>query len=85
MMSDFQHVIDQMLRLELMKEFWQRVDEELTPSPGWQGFTGIRGIVDEWGPLVEWPPLSWTPKEFQRMWDSLTYESKIAFVKNRIT
>jgi hypothetical protein len=84
-MSEIQRIIDEMIRKEVVKEFTAQVEKDLTPSSSWQGFTGIRGIFDEWEFFPALPPLSWTPDEFRRMWSTLTHESKIAYVKKLIT
>ncbi|QJD49808.1 hypothetical protein SEA_CLUBPENGUIN_84 [Streptomyces phage ClubPenguin] len=86
--DEFLADIGRMFRTELVKELEaasQKIIDDLTPPPGWQGFTGIRGIFDEWEFLPPLPPLSWTPMEFRKMWDSLERESKVIFVKNLIS
>ena len=66
------------------------VDEQITPPSGWQGFTGIRGIFDEWDPNgtiwahYEWPE-TFTPEEFNRLWDGFTERRKIDYVLSLIT
>lgn len=83
-MSEIQRIIDQMLRVEVHRAFMEAVKDDLTPKPGWQGFTGARGIFDEWEIQPLLPPLAWTPDEFNRMWSTLTHESRVAYVKSLI-
>lgn len=83
-MSEIRRIIDEMFRTELTKEFMRQFEEDVAVSPNWQGFTGIRPIFDEVS-IFPALPLSWTPQEFRRMWDSLERESKIVFVKKLIT
>lgn len=82
--SVIQNIINRMLREEVLKAFEEAVKEDLTPKPGWQGFTGVRGIFDEWEFQPPLPSLSWTPDEFTRMWSTLTRESRVAYVKSLI-
>lgn len=56
--------------------------EALKTSPDWEGFTGIRGIFDEW---EVWDSASFTPKQFNQMWDSFSHQRKIDYVRGLIT
>ena len=75
---------------ETARQFGAWVDEQITPPSGWQGFTGIRGIFDEWDPNgtiwahYEWPE-TFTPEEFNRLWDGFTERRKIDYVLSLIT
>lgn len=61
-----------------------------TPEPGWQGFTGIAGMFDEWSvPGTIWHhlerPEKFTPAEFNKLWDSFSKERKVEYVISLIT
>jgi hypothetical protein len=92
-MSEFQKLIDHMFRQELIRairEEERKFEEELSPPPGWQGFTGIQGIFDEAGPILDWwdwrnKPKQFTPSEFAKMWSSFTRDQKVNYVLVLIT
>jgi len=78
------------MHVETARLFDEWVDEQLTTPPGWQGFAGIRGIFDEWDPNgTIWAhyerPETFTPEEFNRLWDGFTEQRKIDYVLSLIT
>lgn len=87
MVSDFQKMLDRLLRQYIEEEFTKAVVEDLKPRPGWEGFTGIQSIVDE-HELFDYNygfVPSWTPKQFETMWNSFSYVAKIRYVRSLLT
>lgn len=82
-MAELQEMMSKLYHEELIKAV-EKLEEELTPKPGWQGFTGIQSIFDEWEVLPPEIP-SWTPKEFEVMWARRSHVQKIVFVLDLIT
>lgn len=73
---------------ETNRRFAVWVEEDFLTPPGWQGFTGIRGIVDE-AHISIWDhrehPETFTPEEFNRLWDGFTEQRKIEYVMSLIS
>lgn len=87
MTSEFQRMLDDLLRKYIHEEFMKAVDEDLEPRPGWQGFTGLKPIADElqlFDHNYGFVP-SWTPKQFETMWNSFSYVTKIRYVRSLLT
>jgi len=88
-MSEIQRIIDEMLRVEIHREFMRAFEEDIAVPPNWQGFRGIKGVFDE-AIIAEFDfwshrPKQFTPEEFSKMWDSFTEYQKVNYVLILIT
>lgn len=84
--SVIQRFIDEMLRVEVQKEFMRLFEEDIAVPPNWQGFQGVTPIVDELSRPWEWTRIrEFTPELFERMWESFSHEEKIRYVLGLIT
>lgn len=72
--SDLQLQVDQLLR-----EFFYR--ELVMAADDGRGVEGILGLFDE----VKLPSPSFTPKQFNIMWDQFSYRTRVAYIKNLIS
>lgn len=81
--------IIELLRGEMLEELdreLKQVFEDMMPKPGWKGFTGIMSVLDESAvKIVPAVPPSWTPKEFEDMWNRRSYVQKVVFVLDLIS
>jgi hypothetical protein len=81
-LDSIQKIIDDMLRAEVTKAFMRLFEEDVETPSDWKGFTGI----DEVGDTHWWkPPEHFTPEHFSWLWDKLTREEKLAYVKSLIS
>lgn len=99
MSENFENLLEfyrRQLALEYAKEYQHLMDrmrEDLKPKPGWKGFTGILGVADEWTDLGQswnvWHhlerPKTFTPAEFNNLWNSFSKTRKIEYVLSLIT
>lgn len=80
--SEIQRIIDEMLRVEIHREFMKHFEAETAVPPNWPGFQGLKAIFDEVPEFQFWSqrPTQFTPAEFNRMWDSYTEDQKFNYV-----
>lgn len=81
--------LQEAMREETLRRFAVWVEEDVTTPPDWQGFRGLLGVVDECLPNVTiWDhneyPQTFTPEEFNRLWDNFTEQRKIEYVLSLI-
>jgi hypothetical protein len=79
-MSDFEAIRDQLREEILGRAVDETIKALLTAPPGWQGFSGVRSLFDEVKPFVP----SWTPKQFNIMWDQFSHQTKVNYIRNLI-
>lgn len=85
MVSDFEKMIGDLLRKAVDEEFTKAVIEDMRPRPGWKGFTGLLPIMDEHLFIHQEFNPSWTPAQFEKMWDSFSYQAKVRYVRSLLT
>jgi hypothetical protein len=81
-MNDMQEALA-MLRQQVAARTTEEILRRLfTPEneTEWRGFSGIMSLFDE----PSFVP-SWTPAQFEKMWDQFSHRAKVNFVRNLIT
>jgi hypothetical protein len=80
MTTELKQIVNHLLKEFYLQELMKAADEDLKPRPERQSFTGLFAWAEEWKTYVP----SFTPRQFNAMWELFSHREKIKYVQSLI-